>query len=232
MSTVLDTLKELHALHAELADVQEQLKRAPLQMKAKEAEVSKRETALATGRDALKRMKMDADSREVSLKSGEAKVADYKLKLNLCKSNKEFSALQEEIRHFQEANGKLEEEILGLMSEVETKGDSVKQLQSELDQSKEELANLKEVIDYKIQKFTDRVLLLEGKIKEYSEQLDSATLADYRRLVKTRGSAALAGCLDGTCEACFTGQTAQSLNELMMGRVVFCKSCGAMLYLK
>ncbi|MFO0948038.1 MAG: hypothetical protein U1D30_19300 [Planctomycetota bacterium] len=232
MPTVLDTLKELHALHAELADVQDQLKRAPLQLKAKEAEVAKREAAVVAGRDAHKRMKMDADSREMSLKSGEAKVADYKLKLNLCKSNKEFSALQEEIKHFQEANGKLEEEILGMMTDVENHAAVVKDLQKQLEESKDELAKLREVIDYKIQKFTDRVTLLEGKIKEYSEQLDSATLADYRRLVKTKGSGALAGCLDGTCEACFTGQTAQSLNELMMGRVVFCKSCGAMLYLK
>jgi predicted nucleic acid-binding Zn-ribbon protein len=232
MPTVLDTLKELHSLHSELADVQDQLKRTPLQLKSREADVTKKEAALAAARDELKKLKMATDSKELSLKSSEAKVRDYKVKLNACKTNKEFSALQDEIKNFETQNGVLEEEVLVLMTEQETKNAAIKESIALLDESKSELAKFKEVVEYKLEKLQGRVTLLQTKITEFEAQLDPGTLSEYRRLVKTRGSAALAACVNGICEACFTGQTAQSLNELMMGRVVFCKSCGAMLYIK
>lgn len=232
MATVLGTLRDLHALHKELAEAQAELKRIPLQLKSREADLAKKQTALDATREAIKRAKMNVDSKEVSLKAGEAKVQDYKLKLNLCKSNKEFSALQEEIKHFQAGNSALEEEILGLMGEMEAKQAEAAAELNRLNEAKTEFAKFKEVIDYKLEKLGGRVGLLEGKIGEFESQLDSTTLADYRRLVKLKGSDALAGCHDGICEACYTGQTPQSLNELLMGRVVFCKSCGSMLYQK
>ena len=73
-------------------------------------------------------------------------------------------------------------------------------------------------------------LLTEEQIKEMEAQLDTETLVEYRRLTKLKGELALAACESGTCSVCFTGQTPQTWNELLMGRVVYCSSCGAILY--
>ena len=230
MTTVLTTLKELHGLQLELADAHDQLRRLPQQLEGRKNDLAKKRAQLDENRAALKRFRMRADERELSLKSGEQKVEGYKLKLNQCKSNKEYTALQEEIKHFQEANGTLEEEILELMTEQENMAAEIAEEEKLLAAAAEEFEKFKEVTEYKTQKFTDRLEILEKKIAELEGNLDSGTRAEYRRLVKMRGPDALASCENGICSACYTSQTPQTLNDLLMGRIIQCKSCGAMLY--
>ena len=53
----------------------------------------------------------------------------------------------------------------------------------------------------------------------------------YDRLVAAKGDSAMASVQDRTCSACYTEITAQSQNDLLQERLVFCKNCGRILYL-
>lgn len=230
MTTVLETLKELHELLCELADVRGQLQRAPLQLQGKQAEVARKEAAHAAAAEEAKRLKLTTHEREVTLKAGEQRVRDLKVKLNLAKTNKEYSAIADEIKNHESANGKLEEEILLMLTEQEEKNRRVDEAKTALDAARNELGEFKKVIDYRVEKLSARVGLLEAKLAELENQLEAQPRADYRRLVKLKGEQALAACDAGTCQACHTELTPQSRNDLLLSRVVFCKSCGAMLY--
>jgi predicted nucleic acid-binding Zn-ribbon protein len=50
-------------------------------------------------------------------------------------------------------------------------------------------------------------------------------------LVAAKGDSAMASVQDRTCSACYTEITAQSQNDLLQERLVFCKNCGRILYL-
>jgi predicted nucleic acid-binding Zn-ribbon protein len=230
MSAVLQTLKDLHQLLTELSESKDQLTRAPMQIKGKTAEFARKQQVHTDKVDALKKMKMHIHEKEVTLKGGEARVRDYKIKLNAVKTNKEYSALQDEIKNLETSNGTLEEEILGMMSEQEAASAALAESAKLLDAAKKEFDEFGQKIEYTTQKLKDRVVLLETKIKEVEETLDPAIKTEYRRMVKMKGAAALAASRDGTCQNCFTGLTAQGINDLMMNRLVHCKSCGAILY--
>jgi predicted nucleic acid-binding Zn-ribbon protein len=231
MATVLGTLKELHQLLEELADVREQLERGPKQLQNREAELAKKEQTLRAEREAVRRMRIEADEKELSLKSSEQRVRDLKLKLNLVKTNKEFSALQDEIRTLQEANGRVEDEILGLITEHESRTAQIRELEQQLREDQAEFEKLKETLEYRMGKLSGRVAVIENQIAEFEQRLEPPTLAEYRRLLKVKGRRALASCEDGTCSACFTEQTPQTCSELALGKVVHCTTCGSMLYL-
>lgn len=230
MPTVLDTLKEIDQYQRELSDAREQLQRGPLQLKGRQKEFEKKQEAYEAEKLACQKLRIEADRMELGLKSNEAKVRDLKVKLNTANSNKEYSALQDEIKNFATANGKNEEVILGFISEYEEKQKELKVHEQELQHAKEDLAKFKELLDYKQQKMTDRVGILESKINEMLGLLDKETKDVYVRLFKSRGSSALAACTKGVCANCYTEETLQSQAELQMGHFVICKNCGAMLY--
>lgn len=230
MATVLGNLKELHQLLNELADIRDQLERGPLQLKARQSDLSEKVQSLQTLRDHAKRLRIDADQKELGLKSSEARVKDLKLKLNLVKTNKEFGALQDEIRNLQQGNDKIEEEVLAIITEQEAEVNKIKQAEQQLRNETQECDKFKEVLGYRMEKFQRRVELLQQQIVEFENRLEPATMIEYRRLVKLKGRMALAACEDGTCSACFIGQTPQACNELALGKVVYCHACGAMLY--
>lgn len=230
MASVAETLKELHSLHVELAEAHSKLKRGPLQIKARETEFAKQEQQLEKEREALRRRRIEADQKELALKTGEQKVKDLQIKLNLVKSNKEYSALQEEIRKVQETNGKLEEEILEAMTEQETAAEQVEKLAAAVTQAGAELERFKETTRYTLEKMESRLGLLQSKITELARQLPGDVQENYRKLVDQKAERTIAACENGTCQECFTGQTPQAWNDLVAGKAVTCHTCGAILY--
>ena len=230
MATAFETLKELHQCRSELAEATEVLKRGPQQLAARQNLHAKKTQAVQDEREMCTRLRVQADEKELSLKSTEQRARDLKIKLNQSNSNKEYHALREEIAHIEERNDKLEEETLELITQHDEKMAAVAQTERELKQAEGELEEFKKELEYKLQKMAARSQALERKIQELEGQLDPKTLSDYRRLIAIRGENALAACENGTCTACYTGQTPQTCSELSIGRVVYCDSCGAMLY--
>ena len=231
MAPVLNTLKDLHEVQTELADARADLARCPLMLKSKEADLAKRQSKNEADRERSKRLRMDIDEKELTLKTGEQKVNDLKVKLNQAKSNKEYETLQEEIKHFSQQNDELEEAILVIISDEEELSQSLEEAEGQVREAADELDKFRETINYKIEKLTGRIAALEAKASEHEQDLDSDTRAAYKRLAKTKGDhESLAACIDRICQSCHTTQTAQQWDDLILGRVVICYTCGAMLY--
>ena len=79
---------------------------------------------------------------------------------------------------------------------------------------------------------------LEGDLARLSNERDAAEAKlpadlrlDLQRIVKKRGDEGLAPLEGECCGGCFTTITTQTLNELMLSKAVFCKSCGCLMYL-
>lgn len=231
MQPLLGILKELHQQLIELAEAREQLQRGPQQLKLRQDDLAKRDAELAALHERCRKMRVNADAKELSLRSAEQRVVDLKTKLNLTRSTKEYTAIADEIRHLQDANSTLAEEILASISEQEGHAEHLAQLERDLAEKRTEVGKFREVVEYQQQKFTDRIGILESAIAELENRLDAGIRSEYARRVKTKGAAALAACEDATCRACYTGQTTQSWSNLLSGKLVVCHSCGAILYL-
>ena len=55
--------------------------------------------------------------------------------------------------------------------------------------------------------------------------------AEYNRISEARGEEALAAVDDNVCGGCYQTLTPQTINELVLTKAVFCKTCGCLLYL-
>lgn len=232
MSIPAGALQELHRIHRQLGDLRSRLQRGPRQIKAGLAKVTSLEVAVAGNKEAVVKLKMAADQKELQLKEREGKIADKRLQLNSCSNNREYQTLTEQIAADEQANSVLSDEILELFEKITDEEAVVEQAKQHLDSENEELGKLRQRLDSEKDTLENEVARLSDNLVHCESQFQSDFRQDYDRLVKGRGEECLAP-LDGECcGGCSQTVTPQMVNELMLHKPVFCKSCGCILYME
>src|ERR1700733_6509364 len=111
MSNPAVLIREVHRLRRFIRDLQEQLDRAPRQLKAQQAKVARQEELHREGQETIKKRKIATHEKEVTLKATHTVVAKHAQQLQTASAKKEYDALQSELKHEREQIDKLEEEI-------------------------------------------------------------------------------------------------------------------------
>jgi predicted nucleic acid-binding Zn-ribbon protein len=231
MSTSADFFRELHRLHLRVRDLREEARRGPERLRKFQAKIDLQQKQLQDAQEAIKHLKVVIHEKEVTLKENADRVARYQQQMNTATSRKEYDALQHEINHTRQASRVLEDEILATMETLEEKTRQLPELQNALAQAQAEHRKAQEQI--------------AGRQSDLEQQLAEATAAlaaaeanvpadirpQYTRLVSAFGADALAPVTNRSCAGCYNELTAQGYNDLRAGRIVFCKSCGRILYL-
>lgn len=231
MSATGDGLKTLHELHLRLRAAVDDLERGPRQIQARKGLLQKKQAELEARQQQLKQLKVAADQKALQLKTTEAKIADYKAKLNAVSTNREYDILKSQIAADTMANSVLEDEILECLEKVD-------QAQADLKQAEQEVQNFAG----EMQKFASEVAAAEAARKELvavlkqqvaeAESIIPASIrSDYQRLVQAYGADAMAPVVNKVCGNCNVGMTPQMLVELRTGQIRFCKICNRLVYL-
>jgi len=230
MSVTSESLQELHHLHQRIADLRGRLERGPRQIKAGEATVARVEEELEKAKATVKRAKANCDERQLQLKANESRINDLRGKLNAATSNKEYQAIKEQIAADEMANSVLSDEILEMFDKIEEHEAAAGEVEQRLVASRQEL-------DKTMQRVSDEKTSLEKDLAQYEERLKAAEAklpadfkVEYDRVVRARGDEALAPLEGETCGSCNVSVTPQMVNDVLLARPVFCKSCGCLLY--
>jgi predicted nucleic acid-binding Zn-ribbon protein len=129
------------------------------------------------------------------------------------------------------AKSVLEDEILESLGKIDEFQAAIKVCQDKVAKGKEELSKTQQGVKQQEGSLQADVDRLEEELKSKEAILPVEFRADYNRIVKSRGSDAMAQVDGESCGGCFQRITANTHNALVMGRAVFCQSCGRLLYL-
>src|SRR5262245_16399320 len=231
MSITAAALRELHRVHQQLGDLRDRLERGPKQVRAREGSVTQLEAKLAEAKEKAKQIQVAADRKNLELKSGEQKVVDLRAKLNAASSNKEYQALLEQIAAAEMAGSVLADEILEALEKIDQGSGVVKEAEKQLAAGKQELDKSRKGVQDSAAGITADIQRLEAELAAAEKSLPGDLKADYQRVVRSKGADSLAVADDGTCTGCGQSITLNMQNELRLARLVFCKSCGRILYL-
>ncbi len=231
MSVTAAALRELHRIHQRLADLRDRLERGPKQVRAREAAVAQLEARLTEARDKAKQTQMSVDRKQLDLKAGEQKVLDLRVKLNQANSNREYQAFLEQIAAAEMAGSVLSDEILEAMERVDQLHVAVKEAEAQLAAGKQELGKNKQAIEAAAATTRADLAQLEIDLVTAEQALPADVKADYQRVVRSKGADSLSSVDDGVCTGCGQQITLNMQNELSLSKLVFCKSCGRLLYL-
>jgi predicted nucleic acid-binding Zn-ribbon protein len=224
-------LREIHRLRRHAKDLQDEIERGPVRLKAQQARAGKQEEALRQAQEALKRLKVAMHEKEVSLKTKFQQIDKHGRQLNEAGSKKEYDALKAEIASEKVACGRLEDEILERMAESEERTAQLPELEKAVRLAREESAGFEKEMQARQTALAEQLEQVRRSLQDVEASLPEDVRAQYNRLTAARGEDALSAVPGRTCTACYTEVTAQTYNELMQGQFVLCKSCGRILYL-
>jgi len=224
-------LRQLHRIHQQLGDLRERLNRGPKVVKVREANVVAAEAELAQSKADAKAAKVAADQKQLLLRSGEQKILDLRAKLNASSSNREYQALKDQIAADEMAGSVLADEILEALEKIDELQKATGESEKKLAKAKEELAKGQQTNRDQEGLLLADVQRLEAELKETEKDLPADFRDAYLRVVKGKGSEAMAPVEGENCGGCHQLITANMFNSLLMNKVVFCGNCGVLLYL-
>ncbi len=231
MSGPAELLREIHRLRRFTRDLQEQIDRAPKQLKAQQTKVARQEAIQHEAQEALKKLKVSVHEKEVTLKTTHAAITKHKGQLNAAASKKEYDALAHEIAAEQALCVKLEDEILTAMTAIDERTSQLPELEKNVQKAREEYKQFQTGAGERTAALVQQLKETNAKLKEIEPNIPADIRTQYNRIVGGQGADAFAAVVNHNCTACNTGITAQQSTELLMSNFVACKSCGRMLYL-
>jgi predicted nucleic acid-binding Zn-ribbon protein len=231
MSGPGQSLREVHRLRRFAKGLQEEIDRAPRLLKNQQARVSRQEDLFRETEETIKKLKVVIHEKEVSIKTKHTQIAKHQKQLNEATGKKEYDALQSEINADKQAILRLEEEILTAMADVEDQTAKLPEMEKAVKKSKEEYVAFEKGAGERHVTLSEQLQKASSDLKEVESALPEDIRPLYNRIIASRGEDGLSLVQDRNCSACYTGITAQNLNELMSGMFVVCKSCGRILYL-
>ncbi len=231
MDQDIEKLKEIQEWDKARYELGLQRDLIPQEIRELKREVEAEQTLLSECQERLKSQQLKQKEKEIELNSKEEAIRKYEAQLTQVKTNKEYSALQGEIKSIKADNSILEETILGLMDEVQAAQRSAeehkKQLaakEAEWQQKTKELEEKSRAIGAQIDELTQK---RTEKIKAVHPDIASL----YEQIVLKRNGVALVQVSGEACPACQMQLRPQVINEIKLKqKIVTCESCSRILF--
>jgi predicted nucleic acid-binding Zn-ribbon protein len=223
-------LTELHRLHGLLRDVREELVRGPRQIKVREQVVTTAQTDVVNKQETLKQTRLAADRKGLELRTLESKLEDLKAKLNQASNNREYDILRGQIDADTAAKAVLEDEILEHLDRVDRLQKEVVACQEKVKQTQADKERFAGEFEKQIAGLKAQEADILSQLQKAESVLTGDPLAKYRRLVDARAADAMAAVEGGVCTGCYVALTSQQKVLLNSGQILFCNSCGRLMY--
>jgi len=225
------TLRTLHRMHRQLADLAEQLAAGPRAVAARTRQVDAAEARKAAAADDVKTARLVADQKQLQLKSAEAKIADLEAKLNACKTNREYQTLRDQIAADRMATKVLEDEIIEALERIDAVKPAVPAAETDITAAKKLLADAEAKVKAESGRLEAEVTRIRADLQAAEKDLVDDVRERYDRVVKQKGADGMSPVDGQTCGGCYQQLTGNMLSDVMLGRIITCRSCGRMLYL-
>lgn len=230
MSDLKQQFRDWHTYVLRLQELFDALDSGSQKERRAQGKVNAAKKQLQQMHDVLKTLKVAIHEKEVSLKANLTQIDKYFKQRNIAKEKKEFDALTHEMEDLKQINNVLEEEILSMMGDLEEKQTQVPPLEEAVKQAETALAQVAPEWQFESQQLEARLAETREAIANLVSQLPAEAKKHYDRMFPNLGSGVLAPINRRSCTGCYTEVTGQQYNEIVMGKLVICKSCNRILY--
>lgn len=170
-------------------------------------------------------------SKERDVETAEARLKDFQGKLSAIKTNKEYQAALKEIGDTKKLNKAMEDQILELMTQIDSLKAEQKSSEEGLTASSANLEKKKVETEAESSRLRGMLAEVETEKQSIAAQVESGLMAQYQRVRRGR-SEAVSEVLAGTCQGCRMKLPPQLFIEIQKMKTIYaCPSCQRILYL-
>jgi len=232
MKEVLDRLRVVQELDTKILRLEREMQKLPESLEGhRRALEEARERHRSAGQEG-RTLHREADKKNLDLQSAEAEIKKLEGQLNNIKTNREYTALLHEIAGRKADKAVMEEEVLRLTYRAEELEAVARGVQTEVTRAEEEFQREEARTRGELKGLESQVAELKARRSEATTDIDPEVLAQYDRILRSRGGLALAQVRDGICQGCNMKVTTHDLTIILQSaRVVHCRTCSRILYM-
>jgi len=226
----IENLLKLQVADKEIRRLQDEIAEFPKRIAAIEQQLAGTKDQLEKAQVAIKTDEAAKRKHEGSISELRGKISKYRDQSLDVKTNEQYKALLTEIQFAEKEIASVEDKILELMLNADSRAAEVKAAQAEL---KAETAEIEKEKEQARQRTAEDQALLggwRGKRDQLRSGIGEDLLRQYERVSKFRGSG-IAEVRDHKCMGCQVMLRPQTYNEIRGGQqIVYCDSCQRVLY--
>ena len=228
----LATLYELQKVDTQIKNLEERKKTIPHQIEQLAVDFSKSEKQLKEKQDNLEETQKELRSKNRTLDLQQEQLKKYHNQHESVKTEKEYNALEREVKNLQKKNSNLEDEILELLFSIDERTEELNEYQKVHSEEKAKYENqIKELLS-KSDDLSKQIVDWTEKRSAYNDKNDPQLLAAYDEWRTRRGKFILALVTGNACGGCNMTIPPQIINEIRKGEeLIHCRSCNRILYL-
>lgn len=230
VATAATIIRTLHRIQRQLTDLRGRLAAGPRQIAAGTGRLTTAEAAREQLTEELRQAQKLVDTKQLQLRSAEAKIGDLETKRNTAKTNKEYQLLGEQIEADTMAIKVLEDEILEALERVDEIRGRQPAATTQVEEATKKLAAVKRQVAEETGQLEQEVARVTAQLQEAEADLTDELRELYQRVVKHKGEDGMATVDNGCCGGCHQQLTGKLISQLLVGSAVMCRSCGRLLY--
>jgi predicted nucleic acid-binding Zn-ribbon protein len=213
-------------MEADLASIPVKISQMEEAFKAKTVNLKKLE-------DESKALMLKRKEKEGEIESKEGGIKKYQSQLYQVKTNKEYSALQDEIGRAKADISVIEEEVIKILDLIDAKNREIAKEKEAVRSEEVVLAGEKKKLEEHGASVKAELEGIRAKRAELAAKIEPKGLAKYERLLKNKDGLAIVPVAGDACQGCFSILPPQVINEIRMKEsLVVCESCARILYIE
>jgi len=196
----------------------------------------RRETAkegLEKAREALQAAQKNRRDRDKDLETGIQKTEKLRSRTSDIKTNKEYTALLKEIETAELENKAIEDDILGLMEEIDAAGAEIAASEKRATEEGAAIEAERKQHETAFATLEEELRALKQSRDDSTSRLGSSVLAKYQKLSRAKAGAVVVEARGESCSGCHMSIPPQVyVNVKKNDSIIGCPHCGRILYSK
>lgn len=226
-------LVEIQALDSQILKIEDELCCIPEKTKAIEEALKEKSANLKKHEDAIKALGLKRKEKEGELQAKEDSIKKYSSQMHQVKTNKEYTALQEEIGRVKADNSIIEEAILNIFDQIDAENNAIAKEKEFLKKEEAAASEEKKIMAAEADRIKASADALRTQRAEIAAKIDKTILAKYDRILANKSGLAVVPITGESCQGCFGRMPSQVINEVKMkNAIICCENCTRMLYIE
>ena len=227
----LGLLHQLQQLELAILSLHQQRQSIPLKIAKLEEGFQVHQGALDEKKETLAAAERELRSKNAELSDHQEQRRKYETQLREVKTNKEYQALDNEIRFLQEKEADIEDAILGIMLDIDRFQEELRQEQASFDAEKEKVGSQKTAYEQEDRDLESAVVAQQEVRKRFSPDIDKELMTGYQAWGRRNKTAFVSIVKNNACGGCRIAIPPQTLKEARkFDKIVQCASCKRILY--
>jgi predicted nucleic acid-binding Zn-ribbon protein len=231
MQDVFDKLRSLQEILSQKFEVENEINDIPRALATKTELLNRLKKTYIQKNEELVKSKEKIKSTRQKMQDAELEREKYERQMDLIKTQREYEALDKEIKDASEREQDFRRELQNEERMLEEMQDNLEKEEVMIANQEEEVKSEQSRIKHELKEKQKVLQKLERDEKKVTPGLDEELLFKFERIIRSKAGLGIVPLIDGVCTGCFVILPPQFVNDVRASNnIMFCPDCSRILF--